>query len=136
MSNLKEAKRLVGKAVGLEPPCFHCMGKGYLTKSMECPKCKGNTLSIMAYVSHIRENANNALSLLENMKEEVNRADGPKSPCCGVPMVWINSRQRYICPNCGNYPSEKPAEEPLPFGEPPKHMAGCLGDKCLLGCMC
>lgn len=51
-----------------------------------------------------------ALAMVGNITP--NRADGPKSPCCGVATIWINARQRYICPNCGNCPSKKPAGEP------------------------
>ncbi len=39
-----------------------------------------------------------------------NRADGPKSPCCGVAMVWINAKQHHICPNCGKPPGKKKCE--------------------------
>ena len=41
---------------------------------------------------------------------EINRADGPKSPCCGVAMVWINARQHHICPNCGE-PGVEPGND-------------------------
>ncbi len=46
-----------------------------------------------------------ALAMVDNITP--NRADGPKSPCCSVAMVWINTKQHYICPNCGNHPPEK-----------------------------
>ena len=101
-----------------KPTCLHPPEQQYLDKADKSLEEALSNLHVgmgNTERNEVRRDIIKARNSLGDIKIEVNRAHGPKSPCCRVAMVWINANQDHICPNCGKYPlssTQSLSEEP------------------------